>query len=132
MRIAISAENNQGLDSTIGEHFGRCPFFIVLDVEEGEVKNVTGIKNPYHGNHKPGKVPAFIHEQGAKVMLAGGMGGRAAAVFEQMGITVVTGAVGTVSQALQRYLGGELQGFQPCAESEKHHRHQGQCSEHDQ
>jgi predicted Fe-Mo cluster-binding NifX family protein len=121
MRIAISADNNQGLDSLVGQHFGRCPYFILVDVEGQEVKAVTAVDNPYFGNHAPGQVPAFTSSQRADVMLAGGMGGRAVEFFRQYGIQPVSSASGTVRDALRRYLGGELSGVEACAESQHHH-----------
>ena len=123
MRIAISAEQNNGLDSLVSQHFGRCPYFILIDLEGQEVTAVTGIENPYYGNHAPGQVPNLIHSHNANVMLTGGMGRRAVLFFEQFGIQPVTGAAGTVQQALQRYLAGQLHGAEPCAESQHHHEH---------
>lgn len=121
MRIAISADNKNGLDSPVNPHFGRCPCYILVDVEGQEVTGVIVVDNPYYGNHAPGQVPAFIHSQGANVMLAGGMGRRAVDFFQQYGIEVATGASGTVRQALQSYLAGELRGVEPCAGSHHHH-----------
>jgi len=123
MRIAISAENNNGLDSLVCQHFGGSPYFILVDVEGQEVKTVTGIENPYYGNHQPGQVPRLIHDHKANVMLTGGMGRRAIAFFEQFDLQPVTGALGTVRQALQSYLEGKLNGADPCAHSEHHHDH---------
>ena len=71
MRIAISADDKNGLDSPISPHFGRCLCFILVDVEGQEVNSVTAVDNPYYGNHVPGQVPAFIQSQGADVMLTG-------------------------------------------------------------
>jgi predicted Fe-Mo cluster-binding NifX family protein len=123
MRIAIPAENKDGLDSLISPHFGRCPCFILVDVEGQEVKALTAVDNPFYGNHAPGQVPAFISSQETDIMLTGGMGHRAVSFFQQYGIEAVTGASGTVRQALQSYLGGELSGAEPCAESEQHRHH---------
>jgi predicted Fe-Mo cluster-binding NifX family protein len=120
MRIAISADNKDGLDSVVGPHFGRCPYYIIVDVEGTEVKEVQAVDNPYYGHHEPGLVPAFINSQGVDVMLAGGMGRRAVAFFEQYGIEAVSGASGTVRHALELYLGGELRGVAPCRESREH------------
>ena len=119
MRIAVSASENSGLDSTISPHFGRCPFFVLVDVE-AEVEAVQTVANPYYGHHQPGQVPGFIHEQGAAVMLTGGMGGRALGFFEQHGIQAVTGASGTVRQAVEQFLDGTLEGSGPCRESVEH------------
>ena len=123
MRIAISTETNNGLDSVVAHHFGRCPFFALVDVEEREVKAVEVIDNPFYAGHQPGQVPGFIHSQNANVMLSGGMGRRAIDFFQQYGIEAATGADGTVQTALESYLGGELSGAAPCKESVEHHEH---------
>jgi len=120
MRIAVSADNKQGLNSVISPHFGRCPHFVLVDVEDQEIHDVQSVDNPFYGNHEPGQVPAFIASLGANVMLTGGMGGRAIMYFQQYGIEGVTGAYGTVKQSVEHYLGGQLQGAAPCRESQEH------------
>ena len=74
MRIAISVDNNQGLDSTIAHHFGRCPYFAFVDLVGQEVKGLEVINNPYYATHQPGQVPSFIKDHNADVMLSGGYG----------------------------------------------------------
>ena len=120
MRIAISVEIKGGVDSVVAQHFGRCPYFALVDLEGREVKAIEIVDNPYYGHHQPGQVPAFIKELNADVMLSGGMGRRAIEFFEQMGIQAATGADGTVRTALESYLGGNLTGAEPCAESVEH------------
>jgi predicted Fe-Mo cluster-binding NifX family protein len=120
MRIAVSTDNKQGLDSVVSPHFGRCPHYILVDVEGREVAGVQEVDSPFYGHHQPGQVPGFIQSLGADVMLAGGMGRRAIMFFEQYGIEGVTGAYGTVRQSVERYLGGQLKGAAPCKESQQH------------
>jgi predicted Fe-Mo cluster-binding NifX family protein len=120
MRFAISADDRNGLESVVSPHFGRCPHYILVDMEGHEVKAVNVVDNPYYGQHSPGMVPDFIHSQGVNVMLTGGMGRRAIAFFEQLGVEAVSGASGTVRRALELYLGGQLRGVQPCRESIEH------------
>jgi len=120
MRIAVSADNKQGLNSVISPHFGRCPHFVLVDVEDQDICEVQVVDNPFYGNHEPGQVPAFIASLGANVMLTGGMGGRAIMFFQQYGIEGVTGAYGSVKQSVEHYLGGQLQGAAPCRESQEH------------
>ena len=86
MRIAISTETNNGLDSVVAHHFGRCPFFALVDVEGRDIKAVEVIENPFYAGHQSGQVPGFIHTQNADVMLSGGMGRRAIDFFQQYGI----------------------------------------------
>lgn len=120
MRIAVSVEDNRDLESTVAHHFGRCPFFALVDLEGIEVKAVQVVDNPFYNGHQPGQVPGFINSQKADVMLSGGMGGRAIQFFDQFGIKTATGASGTVRTALESYLGGELSGAAPCKESVEH------------
>ena len=119
-RIAVSAGENNGLDSVVSPHFGRCPYFVLVDLADGEVNTTRTIPNPYYSQHQPGQVPGFIHSQQTDVMLTGGMGGRAIAFFRQYGIEAATGASGTVRHALEQYVGLRLQGAAPCHESVEH------------
>ncbi|MFC2063478.1 NifB/NifX family molybdenum-iron cluster-binding protein [Chloroflexota bacterium] len=120
MKIAITAETNEGLDSIVAQHFGHAPFFIMVDVENDEVQNTQGVANPFIAGHAPGEVPGFIKEQKADIMLSGGMGGRAIQFFEEAGIKAATGASGTVRQSLDNYFGGKLKDAAPCDESVEH------------
>jgi len=121
MRIAVTAETNNGLDAQTSHHFGRCSYYVFVDVENNEIKSVSTVANPFLSNHEPGQVPAFIKEQRADVMLSGGMGRRAIDFFEQMGIQAVTGAQGTVRQSVTQLLTGVLTGAELCADSQRHH-----------
>ena len=117
MRIAVSSEGSGGLDALVSHHFGRCPFYTLVDVEDGRIGAVESVPNPHYPEHVPGVVPQFIHAQRASVMLTGGMGQRALAFFAELGIRPVTGATGSVREALAAYLGGEIDGAAPCRES---------------
>ncbi len=129
MRIVVSADNSNGLDSVVSPHFGRCPHFVLVDLNDHDVTGVRVVDNPYYGHHQPGQVPALINSLGANVMLTGGMGGRAIMFFQQFGIEGVTGAYGTVRQSVERYLGGQLKGAAPCKESQDHGHGEGAASE---
>ena len=120
MRIAISAQTSNGLDSVVAQHFGRCEYFAIVDVEGKEVQTIEVIENPFFTGHQVGQVPTFINEQKANVMLSGGMGGKAIQFFEQFGIEAATGASGTVRAALDAYFGGGLSEAAACAESVEH------------
>ena len=123
MRIAVSADSAEGLNSGVSPHFGRCPFFVLVDIDEnGTIRNVTSVANPCYGNHAPGQVPAFINSQGVDVMVSGGMGAGAISYFNQYGITVATGAVGAVADAIEAYFDGALSADAVCG-----HDHHGEC-----
>ena len=124
-RIAFSSEDNMGLEGQMSGHFGRCPYFTLVDVEDGKIQNVTVVENPFYNNHQPGQVPAFIHSQKVDVMIAGGMGPMAINLFNSNGIEVVTGYMGTIQNVLDAYLRGEAKGASGCADHEDHDHHHG-------
>ncbi len=134
MRIAISVDQDQGLESVVSHHFGRCPYYALVDMEDKTVKTVSTVTNPFFQQHQPGQVPGFINDQGAEVIITGGMGRRAITFFQQFNIEPVTGAFGTVTQVLENYLGGRLSGAQACRESMEHahHHHEEPAYEKDE
>lgn len=132
MRIAVSVEENHGLESQVAHHFGRCPYFALVEVIEKEIQSVSVIDNPYFESHQPGQVPGFIKEQNAQVMLSGGMGRRAIQFFTDFGIEAATGATGTVLNTVRAFLDGKLRGASSCAESEAHSHRHGHGHHHDE
>ncbi len=85
IRIAIPA-NGPDLTSEASEHFGRAPYFVVVDVEEGKVVGVSAVKNPTLEHHVPGEVPQLMAKLRAKVVACKGIGPRAVKVLEELGI----------------------------------------------
>jgi len=72
MRIAFSCDDDRGLDGVMAHHFGRCPYYAFVDVDNGRAKEVKVVANPFYGQHAPGVVLDFIHSQGANVMITEG------------------------------------------------------------
>jgi predicted Fe-Mo cluster-binding NifX family protein len=88
-------------------HFGHCQEFALVDVEEDAIKKKETLVPP---PHEPGVLPKWLHEQGANVIIAGGMGARAIDLFVQNGIKVITGAPSlTPEELVQQYLDNSLQ-----------------------
>ena len=73
-------------DGRLAAHFGHCEQFALIETENGEIKN-SAMQTP--PPHEPGVLPKWLHEQGANVIIAGGMGSRAQQLFGQSGIKVV-------------------------------------------
>jgi len=44
--IAVATMGEQGLEDRISSHFGRSKVFTVIEIENGEVKNVQVVQNP--------------------------------------------------------------------------------------
>ena len=125
--IAVSSETNVGLESSVAGHFGGCPYFTLVEVEDNNIVNHRVVENPYFQAHQPGAIPNFINDQGANVILSGGMGGRAQQFFHDFGIEPVTGAMGTIRDAINAYLSNSLKGAEPCNHDDHEHGHGHGC-----
>ena len=93
--------------SIVAEHFGRCPSYTLVDIQNGTVIEQKTVDNP---GHAPGAIPKFLDSLGAKYIICGGMGPRAAGFFDQLGIQKVTGISDTVDGVIGQLLSGTLQG----------------------
>lgn len=104
MKIAIPV-----VDGKLCMHFGHCEQFAVVEADE-TTKSVQGVTMLTPPPHEPGVLPRWLHEQGANAIIAGGMGQRAQALFEQNGVQVVVGAPSDEPEALvSAWLNGSLQ-----------------------
>jgi len=104
MKIAIPMA-----DGRLCMHFGHCEQFALVEVDEASKKTLktTHLTPP---PHEPGLLPRWLQEQGATVIIAGGMGQRAQGLFAQNQIKVVTGAPAETPDVLVAdYLAGTLQ-----------------------
>jgi predicted Fe-Mo cluster-binding NifX family protein len=86
MKIAVPL--NEG---RLSMHFGHCQKFALLEVDE-EAKKIVNKSLHDPPPHEPGLLPRWLHELGANVIIAGGMGQRAQQLFVGNDIKVVVGA----------------------------------------
>jgi len=101
MKIAISTDNEK-----VSEHFGRCPEFTIVEVEDNKIKNKKVIENP---GHMTGFLPKFLKEQGVSSVISGGVGFRAQELFGQFGIKLITGIQGKIDDVINDFVKGELE-----------------------
>jgi len=101
MKIAVPID--RGL---ISQHFGHAELFLIAEIEDGEIKR-TETKTP--PPHEPGVIPRWMNELGVNVIITGGMGRRALALFDEYGIKAVVGApqIDPI-EAIKEYLRGTL------------------------
>ena len=102
--MLIAFPSNDG--ETVEEHFGHCRQFVLVNTRDGKEISRTSVDPP---EHVPGSFPAFLAEQGAGVIITGGMGGRAVSLFKEQNIDVILGAVGSITDNLRVFLEGELE-----------------------
>ena len=87
-RIAVPSNGNGGLDATRSEHFGHCDVFTFIDVENGEIKNVSTIQNQEHVQGGCMVTVNLLASQNVNALVVGGIGMRPLMGFKQAGINV--------------------------------------------
>jgi ATP-binding protein involved in chromosome partitioning len=92
----------------LSPHFGHCEQFALIDVDPAK-KVITRKHVIDSPGHQPGFLPTWLAEQGVSVVLTGGMGPRAQALFQQNRIKVVIGVMeSNPDRAVLDYLNGKL------------------------
>ena len=90
-------------------HFGHCEQFAIIEVDAQE-KKILSTEMVSPPAHEPGVLPRWLHEEGAEVIISGGMGQRAQQLFMQNGISVIVGAGSeTAEEIATAYLNGALE-----------------------
>jgi predicted Fe-Mo cluster-binding NifX family protein len=128
MKIAVISEDG----TTISQHFGRAPYYVVVTAEDGEVvEKETRDKMGHHsfaGQHHDDTAPGERHGFGAgaqsrhasmaetiadcKVLIAGGMGWGAYENMTSRGIETIVTDIKTIDEAVKLYLEGKLLNLQ--------------------
>lgn len=95
-------------DGKLSMHFGHAAEFALIEVDM-EKKEILGSELLAAPPHEPGRLPAWLHDNGANLIITGGMGRRAQALFQDSGIEVIVGASSEAPEKVVRaYLDGDL------------------------
>lgn len=123
MKLAFITEDGK----TISQHFGRAPYYLVVEVEEGNVKSQemrdklghqqladeghhhqqgqgSGMDSGSHDKHN--RMSQSIRD--CEVLICGGMGMGAYQSMQSFGITPLVTQIIDIDEALNTYLSGEL------------------------
>lgn len=107
MNLAICAQN-EGLEAQVDQRFGRCPYFVIVNSETGELlKSVPNGGATAAGGAGP-QSARLLSQEGVEAVALGHVGPNAAAALKAAGISVYGGVEGTVGETWQRYRDGKL------------------------
>ena len=102
-RIVVAMPVSEG---KLSSHLGHSEQFAFIVTENGKIKSKEMRSPP---PHEPGVLPRWLHDQGADVIIAGGIGKRAQELLRENGIEVVIGASMDSPEVLtNRYLTNTL------------------------
>ncbi len=109
MKIAISSKGKD-LTGEVDNVFGRCPYFLIVEIEDKELKGFEAVENA-SVNQKGGtgiSAAQNIVEKGVSAVITGNVGPRAFDVLKQFNIQVYSG-IGPVKEVLQKCRDGKLE-----------------------
>ena len=109
-RIVIPVADNSGLNSRLSEHFGRAPYFMVIEINsKGEILSVEAIPNTSEHFGGFGRPPDRILQLKPTAVVTYGMGPRALNIFQQARVAVLRASAATVREVIEAYKRNELE-----------------------
>jgi predicted Fe-Mo cluster-binding NifX family protein len=91
MRIAV-ATNNGGLEDVVSSVFARAPTFTIVDIDNGEIKDVRVMQNPaaMAGGGAGIQASQVLVNEGVQAVIAGNFGPNASGVLAQAGVAMIS------------------------------------------
>ena len=117
MRLAISAEDNT-IESLIDQRFGRCKYFLIVELADDGIKEVTAMENEgaLQGHGAGLKAAQQMGDLDVDAIITGSLGPNSTAVLEKLGIRAFQ-ASGIAKDAVTKFIRGELGQIDDVAQS---------------
>jgi predicted Fe-Mo cluster-binding NifX family protein len=106
VKICVTAQG-YNLDAQVDPRFGRCQYFLIVDPETLQYE---AIRNPNIDSGGGAGIQSgqIMAERQVKAVVTGNIGPNAFQTLNAAGISVMTGASGSVRLAIEKYKQGEL------------------------
>jgi predicted Fe-Mo cluster-binding NifX family protein len=123
-RIVIPTEDKCGLDAHLAQHFGRAPYYTIVDLDEKN--NNIGIRTEVNkGEHVGGTGHPHEHLLALKpnIFVVQGMGPGCLSSLQDAGINVLKATGTTVKEIIEQFKEGKLGALSSACEHAHHHEH---------
>ena len=121
-KIVVPAVDQSGLNAQLAEHFGRAPYFTVVELDEnGNVSEVKTVPNMGEHAGGGGQTHDNILELQPNAIIVYGMGPRGLSTFQSAGVAVLRANANTVSEVIAAYKDDELQELTEGCHHAHHH-----------
>jgi predicted Fe-Mo cluster-binding NifX family protein len=106
MKVAVSAASGT-LEAQVDPRFGRCQYFVFVDTN---TMAVEAVQNASAGSMSGAGIQAAqaMAGRGVQAVITGNVGPNAYQVLSSAGIRILTGASGTVREAVEKFKAGQL------------------------
>jgi len=106
LKVAVSA-SGPSLDASVDPRFGRCAYFVIVETDTMQFEAIPNSAQ-YAGGGAGIQAAQTVASKGVQAVLTGNVGPNAYQALAAAGIHIVTGAYGTVREAVMKYKQGEL------------------------
>ncbi len=122
-KLIVPTETADGLTAPIAEHFGRAPFFTVVELgDKWEITNVTAVENVSEHMGGVGVPPDHLVKLHPKAIAVFGMGPKGIMAFKNAGVEVLKATGSTVNEVVEAYKQGKLSDLtEGCQDAHHHH-----------
>jgi predicted Fe-Mo cluster-binding NifX family protein len=129
MKVCFPVQKDEGIASTVFDHFGSAPAFVVVDMDANIVSTISnGDRHHAHGACNPLKA---LDNQKIDAVVVGGIGAGALSRLNQAGIKVYRARSGTIQENLALLNDRGLAEYTPQVSCSSHgHGHGGGCAHH--
>lgn len=119
VRIVVPVSDEKGIDAHLSEHFGRTPYFAVIDLDENGqiIKQSTVSSSGEHFCQGLG----FLLNLKPDIMIAHGMGQGVVRNFQNARIAILRTSANIVKDAIEQYNRGELVELTDGCHQDQHH-----------
>jgi len=118
----VPVSDDRGADAQLSQHFGRAPFYAVIDLnEEGRVISQETIANTSEHFGGAGVPPDRILQLKPKALITYGLGSKALRIFQDAGVAVLRTEANTVKEVIKAYNNNELQELTQGCHHARHH-----------
>lgn len=121
MRYAITMEHN-----LVFQHFGKCPQFLLVDMEEHEILSKQILSSGGSGH---GALAELLANADVNTLICGGIGQGARNALAEKGISIIAGQQGNVDMILEQLKNGTLKD-DPSGSCNHHHEDGHDCGNH--
>lgn len=109
IRIVVPVEDANGLNSRLSQHFGRTPYFAVVELDEnGKVLDLRTVPNKSEHFGGFGRPSERILQFNPHVVITYGLGPRAIRMFQNANVAVLQANADVVKEVIAAYNRDEL------------------------
>jgi len=106
MKICFPVQQDEGIDSTVYNHFGSAPMFMVVDTDTNAIAKINNRDQHHsHGACNPMKA---LDKQRVDAIVVGGIGAGALTGLNRLGIKVHRSQATTIQENLTMFKNGTL------------------------